>query len=517
MIKIREKDVYNICIKENETNKLLDYDNNKSHFRNANLNEILSCFFSFVSRELKRAIRSSKMINEEYFISNIIKIYKKYVIGTDKEKEIIKVLNAYKEAIILLKVEVGFDENDKEEKAAEEILLNQVKQINDFFSELNLKEKMYQELGTFDKYLEQEELPKEEYDRLTEIINYAVYPVPQRYIDLYFRETVDKNILMGRETLKSVINSIIKNFAHTNDTHCYFKVLKESSRTKGSYEDKVIYVSPVVYKKILRNGKVDYKDVLLTVFHELRHLYQDNKIVGFKRLDYNDIEILMDLLISYTFELRYYDKNYDCLSYELDARVKSRIDTDRYLDILGKVGTARAHNLEDVKKNKTKYRKFNHRYLLLEEIFYGNIEKIFETAMSEDVNIFEKHPILNILFTPEIKRRSTAELFKMRNEFQKRLEFIDEEETERLEILIHNINEVLYGQILPLEDMVSDYKELLKADFINETEKKLYLENMRKLIEMESRERSIYDIDEMIFGTPKNNSFLSLILKSHKN
>ena len=187
MIRIREKDVYNICVKKNETNKLLDYDNNKSHFRNANLNEILSCFFSFVSRELKRAIRSSKMINEEYFIRNIIKIYKKYVIGTDKEKEIIKVLNAYKEAIILLKVEVGFDENDKEEKAAEEILLNQVKQINDFFSELNLKQKMYLELGTFDKYLEQEELPKEEYDRLTSIMNYAVYPVPQRYIYLYFR------------------------------------------------------------------------------------------------------------------------------------------------------------------------------------------------------------------------------------------------------------------------------------------------------------------------------------------
>ena len=40
---------------------------------------------------------------------------------------------------------------------------------------------------------------------------------------------------------------------------------------------------------------------------------------------------------------------------------------------------------------------------------------------------------------------------------------------------------------------------------------------MKRLIEMEARERSIYDIDAMIFGTPKNNSFLSLILKSHKN
>ncbi len=517
MIKIREKDVYNICTKENVTNKLLDYDNNKSHFKSAKISEILSYLFSFVSKEIKRAVKSNKMINEEYFISNIIKIYKKYVVGTDKEKEIIKELNEYKEAIILLKVEVGFDENDIEEKAAEEILLNQVKQINDFFSELNLKEKMLDQLATFDKYLEKDELSGEEYDKLTEIINYAVYPIPQRYIDLYFRETVAKNILMDGETLKSVINSIIKNFAHTNDTHCYFKVLKESGRTRGSYEDKVIYISPEAYKKILRNGKVDYKDILLTVFHELRHLYQDNKTVGFKRLDYSDIEILMDLLLSHTFDLKYYDQNYDCLSYELDARVKSRIDTDRYLEILGKIGTTRFDNLEDVKKNKTKYRKLNNKYLLLEEIFYENIERIFEAAIKEDVNIFEKYPVLKILFTPEIKRRSTAKLFKMRNEFQKRLKIVDEEEKEKLEILIHNINEVLYGQILSLKDMVSDYKELLESDFIEDTEKKLYLENMKKLIEIEARKRNIHDIDQMIFEEPKNDNFISLIHRSHKN
>lgn len=38
MTRLREKDVYKICISKEESNKLLDYENNKSHFKNINLN-----------------------------------------------------------------------------------------------------------------------------------------------------------------------------------------------------------------------------------------------------------------------------------------------------------------------------------------------------------------------------------------------------------------------------------------------------------------------------------------------
>ena len=74
MTKLREKDVYKICISKEESNKLLDYENNKSHFKNINLNEILSCVFLLASKTLKRSIRKSKLIIEDDFIEIIINI-----------------------------------------------------------------------------------------------------------------------------------------------------------------------------------------------------------------------------------------------------------------------------------------------------------------------------------------------------------------------------------------------------------------------------------------------------------
>ncbi len=55
MTKLREKDVYikYVLVKE-ESNKLLDYENNKSHFKNINLNEILSCVFLLASKNFKK-------------------------------------------------------------------------------------------------------------------------------------------------------------------------------------------------------------------------------------------------------------------------------------------------------------------------------------------------------------------------------------------------------------------------------------------------------------------------------
>lgn len=54
MTKLREKDVYKICISKEESNKLLDYENNKSHFKNINLNEILSCVFFIGFKNFKK-------------------------------------------------------------------------------------------------------------------------------------------------------------------------------------------------------------------------------------------------------------------------------------------------------------------------------------------------------------------------------------------------------------------------------------------------------------------------------
>ena len=117
MTKLREKDVYKICISKEESNKLLDYENNKSHFKNINLNEILSCVFLLASKTLKRSTRKSKLIIEDDFIEIIINIYNKYLVGTNNDIRVtLKMLSEYKHNIIALKLNNELDDEKEKDK-----------------------------------------------------------------------------------------------------------------------------------------------------------------------------------------------------------------------------------------------------------------------------------------------------------------------------------------------------------------------------------------------------------------
>lgn len=105
MSKLREKDIYNICIKKEETEKLLDYENNKGHFKNEDLNSLLSSLFLFVSKSLTRSTKKSKLIIEDNFISNVIKIYRKYLFTSKEDiRVVLKILSEYKYNVIALKL-----------------------------------------------------------------------------------------------------------------------------------------------------------------------------------------------------------------------------------------------------------------------------------------------------------------------------------------------------------------------------------------------------------------------------
>lgn len=193
MTRLREKDVYKICISKEESNKLLDYENNKSHFKNINLNEILSCVFLFASKTLKRSIRKSKLIIEDDFIEIIINIYSKYLVGTNNDIRVtLKMLSEYKHNIIALKLNNELDD-EKEKDKYKDIALKQIKAINDFFDSLHLKDKMYEELKEFDRLIETNSpLNGENYKKLNDIFKYAVYPVPQMYVDYFLKSLLDK-------------------------------------------------------------------------------------------------------------------------------------------------------------------------------------------------------------------------------------------------------------------------------------------------------------------------------------
>ena len=98
----------------------------------------------------------------------------------------------------------------------------------------------------------------------------------------------------------------------------------------------------------------------------------------------------------------------------------------------------------------------------------------------------------------------------MRDEFIERSKHPEGENKDRLEILIHNINEILYKQVLSVEDTIKDYEELVKDDTIDSEEKRKYLENMLKVIEIRGKKEDINNIKKLVDTIKK------LISKSKK-
>lgn len=497
MAKLKEKDIYNICIKKEETEKLLDYENNKGHFKNEDLNSLLSSLFLFVSKSLTRSTKKSKLIIEDNFISNVIKIYRKYLFTSKEDiRVVLKMLSEYKYNVIALKLNNELNDKGTQKKYIA-LATSQIKEINDFLSELHLKEKMYEELKEFDEFIETNKpLDIDSYNKLSDIFKYAVYPIPQIYVDLFFKNTISQNKFLSIDILHSLIDSLVSNYAYSNETFCYFRFRNMSNKSYGTYENNLILVEESHYKEIKR--KKDYSNFLNTIFHELRHLYQVERITKVKALSYEEIIMMMDYLMYNALPKRFYEDNYNFLYTELDGRIHGRMYADCYLATLGVESNLSKENDKDIMQHKMRYRKLDGKFYIVDELFQSKLEEVYGTALDNGIDIFKRHPVLNLMYTRDCKRRTTLELFKMREEFIERSKRHEGENKDRLEILIHNINEILYKQVLSVEDTIKDYEELVKDDTIDSEEKRKYLENMLKVIEIRGKKEDIDNIKKLV-------------------
>ena len=511
MTKFKKKDIYNICISKEETEKLLDYENNKGHFKNEDLDSLLSCLFLFVSKSLTRSTKKSKLIIENDFISNIIKIYRKYLFTSKEDiRTVLKMLSEYKHNVIALKLNGELNDKETPQKY-KSLAVSQIKEINDFLSELHLKEKMYEELKEFDEFIEaNKSLDIHSYNKLSDIFKYAVYPIPQRYVDLFLKNTISQNKFLSIDVLQSLIDSLASNYAYSNETFCYFRFRNMSKNSFGTYENNLILVEESHYKSIDSKGKINYSDFLNTIFHELRHLYQVERITKVKALSYEEIIMMMDYLMYNALPKRFYENNYYFLYTELDARIHGRMYADCYLTILGVESNLSKENDKDIRQHKMRYRKLDGKFYIVDELFQSKIEEVYETALDNGIDIFKRHPVLNLMYARDFKRRTTLELFKIREEFIERSKHHKGENKDRLEILIHNINEILYKQVLSVEDTIKDYEELVKDDTIDSEEKRKYLESMLKVIEIRGKKEDINNIKKLVDTIKK------LISKSKK-
>ena len=419
-------------------------------------------------------------------------------------------LSEYKHNVIALKLNGELNDKETPQKY-KSLAVSQIKEINDFLSELHLKEKMYEELKEFDEFIEaNKSLDIHSYNKLSDIFKYAVYPIPQRYVDLFFKNTISQNKFLSIDVLQSLIDSLASNYAYSNETFCYFRFRNMSKNSFGTYENNLILVEESHYKSIDSKGKINYSDFLNTIFHELRHLYQVEKITKVKALSYEEIIMMMDYLMYNALPKRFYENNYYFLYTELDARIHGRMYADCYLTILGVESNLSKENDKDIRQHKMRYRKLDGKFYIVDELFQSKIEEVYETALDNGIDIFKRHPVLNLMYGRDFKRRTTLELFKMRDEFIERSKHHEGENKDRLEILIHNINEILYKQVLSVEDTIKDYEELVKDDTIDSEEKRKYLESMLKIIEIRGKKEDINNIKKLVDTIKK------LISKSKK-
>ncbi|UKI57485.1 MAG: hypothetical protein L6V81_09225 [Clostridium sp.] len=95
-------------------------------------------------------------------------------------------LSEYKYNVIALKLNDELNDKETPQKY-KSLATSQIKEINDFLSELHLKEKMYEELKEFDEFIETNTpLDIDNYNKLSDIFKYAVYPIPQKICRFIF-------------------------------------------------------------------------------------------------------------------------------------------------------------------------------------------------------------------------------------------------------------------------------------------------------------------------------------------
>ena len=161
----------------------------------------------------------------------------------------------------------------------------------------------------------------------------------------------------------------------------------------GSYsnETKVMYVNPLFFKSI-SDKKLAFANAAVTTFHETRHALQYFEAEQQNNYSYENLLILMDILLSKNRFSGYYQKNYQICSLEQDARDVSYVEAMKFFESYDSI---QKHVLEENDK----------RYILTNfvrknttlGIHYSIIDS-FLSFFDSNVSLLSKYPILQEYF-----------------------------------------------------------------------------------------------------------------------
>ena len=492
-----------ICTSPSVCDMFLNYEDNKSYFNEASYEDYYKSIKNVIVSFFESDIDNNNFRMQQSRISLTDKLYDLFSKDDDfdicKDK-IFNALRRYKDMINILVIEKSkpFWLNDlKMRNSALESAETVIKDIDKFFKKYNYEETILTKFKEYDDYInENKTMSKKSFKEFNELISSSAIDIPQKYIELYFKELLKNGYKTNYDAGYNISRSMISNLANEKGITCLFNVGKLDFAV-GAYHDGIITISNAHLKSFTDNPKKNAEVYLGTLFHEFTHLVQDTNYRKDRIFSYSEIKMLEDHLIAETLDSKYGRNNYTNLSFELDARSMSKIMVYRFYKSLGldvKNEFFSETIKKDILKSGTDKRKVtDYKMVSVDLLFDELIKEIIETHRGDYMqDIFAIYPVLNLMYTKDGRRYTTLELLKKREEIKNDISSSTKDTNINM---IANINQIIYSRNLSFVNLVADYKELMldKTLEIGEEKKKIK-KRLYKKIKLNSTISSFKDL-----------------------
>lgn len=283
------------------------------------------------------------------------------------------------------------------------------------------------------------------------LMNNCFDNIPDSYINYYMYLIINFDYPIKIDALKVVITNLIINILKEYGKK--YKVKFKDMDCCGTHYDNIICINNKLLEDF--NGDVSQKcDLLLTIFHEIRHAIQDISIKNSSYTNYMVIKMIKDTLLSeYMYNIEY-DINYPKLKIEYDAYDMELIYVYRYLKLI-KVDKKTLELIKTkIKTNKffnsfnnTDNRVMDYKLLPLDIIFDIYIKDIIEFYKNEyQEDIFEIYPQLKYIYNIDGTRKNIIQLLEEQDNVKDNDKWI--------------YNDIILNQTLSYLEIIDLFKEI---------------------------------------------------------
>lgn len=216
---------------------------------------------------------------------------------------------------------------------------------------------------------------------------------------------------LTKATLTNCLKSIMAEYTETfniSKTALIIYKKEELGKVNGYNNDidKTIGINESLLDDFVQLSKVN---VLNTIFHELTHAYQANRIGN-----YNDYLIRKEMLIS-NYHKCFYHKNYYRIYYEIDARSNGTVETLRYLK---QIAPEVANEYEVLYIKQTEIENANLKMAKIKKSPYkknygiDSVDNIFEELVKKHPQIIRRNEFFKLEFNIDGSKKSLKEMLE---------------------------------------------------------------------------------------------------------